>query len=84
MFWLINKKGAYGARLGLVQVAKEIISGLIKRKVKNYSNDNDNSSNHILACDYKNQTMSCMTSGNILKRIINMMRESDRFEFKNR
>ena len=23
MFWLINKKGAYGARLGLVQVAKE-------------------------------------------------------------
>ena len=83
MFWLINKKGAYGARLGLVQVVKEIISGLFKRKVKNYMNNSANSSNYILTCDYKNQTMSCMTAGNILKRIINMMRKSDIFEFKN-
>ena len=83
MFWLINRKGAYGARLGLVQVVKEIISGLIKRKIKNYSNDSDNSSNYILTCDYKNQTMSCMTAGNTLKRIISMMRKSDIFEFKN-
>jgi hypothetical protein len=83
MFWLINKKGAYGARLGLVQVAKEIIFGLFKRKVKNYMNNSGNSINYILACDYKNQTMSCMSAENILKRIINMMRNSDRFEFKN-
>ena len=83
MFWLINKKGAYGARLGLVQVAKEIISGLFKRKVKNYINNSGNDINYILACDYKNQTMSCRSAENILKRIINMMRNSDRFEFKN-
>jgi hypothetical protein len=83
MFWLINKKGAYGARLGLVQVAKEIISGLFKRKVKNYINNSGNSINYILACHYKNQTMACMSAENILKRIINMMRNSDRFEFKN-
>jgi len=83
MFWLINKKGAYGARLGMVQVAKEIISGLFKRKVKNYVNNSCNSNDYILACDYKNQTMSCMSTENILKRIINMMRNSGRFEFKN-
>ncbi len=30
MFWLINRKGAYGARLGLVQVVKEIAMGISK------------------------------------------------------
>src|ERR671937_1231470 len=41
MFWLINKKGAYGARLGLVHLTKEIISGLFKTKPeKNYINHN--------------------------------------------
>ena len=37
MFWLINKKGAYGARSGLVQVAKEIIIGLFKGRDSIYS-----------------------------------------------
>jgi len=27
MFWLINRKGAYGARLGLIEVVKEILIG---------------------------------------------------------
>ena len=36
MFWLINRNGAYGARCGLLQVIKEIILALIKRRyVKN-------------------------------------------------
>ena len=30
MFWLINKKGAYGARSGLIQVIKEIVIGWFK------------------------------------------------------
>ena len=58
MFWLINKKGAYGARLGLVQVAKEIIIGLFKgRDSKSYGNDNDSNNSNLynlyLACEYK-------------------------------
>ena len=32
MFWLINEKGAYGARSGLLPVAREIIKGIFKRR----------------------------------------------------
>jgi hypothetical protein len=81
MFWLINKNGAYGARLGLVQVAKEIMSGLFKGKeVKNDPNNNNNST-RLLACDYKDQMMSCESTENTLRRITNMMRNSARFQF---
>lgn len=81
MFWLINKNGAYGARLGLVQVAKEIMSGLFKGKeVKNDPNNNNNGT-RLLACDYKDQMMSCESTENTLRRITNMMRNSARFQF---
>ncbi|MFL6457302.1 MAG: hypothetical protein ACJ71G_10095, partial [Nitrososphaeraceae archaeon] len=89
MFWLINKKGAYGARLGLVHLTKEIISGLFngkqgKSNMNNNSNDNySNSHNHELACDHKNQIISCGSAEDTLKRIINMMRTSGRFQFQN-
>src|SRR5688500_11555241 len=52
MFWLINKKGAYGARLGLLQVVKEIVIGWFKGKRminnnnNNYNNNNSNNSNN--------------------------------------
>jgi hypothetical protein len=89
MFWLINKKGAYGARLGLVHLTKEIISGLFngkqgKSNMNNNSNDNySNSHNHELACDHKNQIISCGSAEDTLRRIINMMRTSGRFQFQN-
>ncbi len=90
MFWLINKKGAYGARLGLVQVAKEIVSGFFKAKeVKNdvnnnnNNNNNNNSRNYVLACDYKDQMMSCGSTENTIRRIISLMRNSGRFQFEN-
>lgn len=80
MFWLINRNGAYGARLGLVQVAKEIMSGLFKRK--EVKNDNNNKgTNYVLACDYKDQMMPCGSTENTLRRITNMMRNSGRFQF---
>jgi hypothetical protein len=89
MFWLINKKGAYGARLGLVHLTKEIMLGLFKGKQEktdmssNNSNDNYSSNNHVLACDHKNQITSCGSAENTLRRIINMMRTSGRFQFQN-
>ena len=85
MFWLINKKGAYGARLGLVQVAKEIVSGFFKAKeVKNdVNNNNNNSRNYVLACYYKDQMMSCGSTENTIRRIISLMRNSGRFQFEN-
>jgi hypothetical protein len=89
MFWLINKKEAYGARLGLIYLTKEIMSGLFKRKQEKNnmssknSNDNYSSNNHVLACDNKNQVTSCESAENTLRRIINMMRTSGRFQFQN-
>ena len=86
MFWLINKKGAYGARLGIIQVVKEIIIGWFKGKgIKNNKNNNSNNSNNYnLSCEYKDSdsVMSCGSSpDSILKRIINMMRNSGRVNF---
>jgi hypothetical protein len=88
MFWLIYKKGAYGARSDLLQVAKEIIIGLFKgRDSKSYGNDNDNNNsnpnNLDLACEYKDRMTSCGSTENTLRRIINMMRNSGRFCFQN-
>jgi hypothetical protein len=79
MFWLINKKGAYGARLGFIQLVKEIIIGWFKGKeIKN----NKNSNNNNLSCEYKDSVMSCGSSpDSILKRIINMMRNSGKVNF---
>jgi hypothetical protein len=81
MFWLINKKGAYGARVGLIQVVKEIIIGWFKgKRMKN--NKNNNSKNYNLSCEYNNSVMSCDSSSkSLLKRIINMLRNSERFQF---
>ena len=86
MFCLINEKGAYCARSGLLQVAKEIIIGLFKgRDSKSYGNDNDNNNsnpnNLDLACEYKDRMTSCGSTENTLRRIINMMRNSGRFRF---
>jgi hypothetical protein len=83
MFWLINKKGAYGARLGLVYLTKEIISGLFKIKQEKNDMNNNISNNHVLACDHKDQITSCGSDEKTLRRIINMMRTSGRFQFQN-
>jgi hypothetical protein len=91
MFWLINKKGAYGARLGLIQVVKEMIIGWFKGKTienkknnnNNNKNNNSNFNNSSLSCDYKDSEMSCNDTESILKRIINLMKNSDQFQFKN-
>src|SRR5918995_1828753 len=84
MFWLINKKGAYGARLGFVQVVKEIVIGWFKgKRMKNNTNNNNsnNSNNYNLSCEYKDSLVSCGSPDRILKRIINMMRNSGRVHF---
>ena len=84
MFWLINKKGAHGARSGLFQVVKEIIVGIFKsilKKNKYYSNK-DYKSNSVLACNYNEKESSCMSTKNTLSRIFNMMKNSYKINFK--
>src|SRR5215210_6751097 len=66
MFWLINRKGAYGARLGLMQVVKEIALGIFKsafsaQHKKNSKDYNKNSTSNGTEenCIY-NDKESCM------------------------
>ncbi|MEJ7641255.1 MAG: hypothetical protein WKF36_03565 [Candidatus Nitrosocosmicus sp.] len=91
MFWLINRKGAYGARLGLIQVVKEIALGIFKsafnaQHKKNSKDYNKNgggggSSNETAEnCSYSDKE-SCMSTKNTLSRVFNMMKNSDRVKF---
>ncbi len=90
MFWLINRKGAYGARLGLIQVVKEIALGIFKSRFnaqhknnKDYNkNSSSSSSSNEMAenCRY-NDKESCMSTKNTLSRIFNMMKNSDKIKF---
>ena len=83
MFWLINKSGAYGARRGLIPVIKEIIIGLFRGKGTNQEIiDWNNNINNPSACEYRDQTTSCESAENTLKRVTNMMRNSGKFLFE--
>jgi hypothetical protein len=83
MFWLINKSGAYGARRGLIPVIREIIIGLFRGKgTSQLKFDWNNNINNPAACGYRDQTMTCESAENILKRIANMMRNSGKFQFE--
>ncbi len=79
MFWLINKKGAYGARSGLFQVINEIILGNFKSIFKNHFNK-EYINNLILTCNYQEKE-SCMSTRTTLSRIFNMIKNGDKFTF---
>ncbi len=82
MFWLINKKGAYGARSGLFQVMKEIIIGNFKSILNNQDRkkDHNNNNNLIVYCDYHDGE-SCVSTRTTLSRIFNLIKNSHKFTF---
>ncbi len=86
MFWLINSKGAFGARLGLVQVAKEIVLGIFKAMFKAQPNSKDHNNNNInnnsLAetCNYSDKD-SCMSTKNTLGRVFDLMKNGEKIKF---
>ncbi len=88
MFWLINRKGAFGARLGLIQVVKEIALGIFKstfkaqrKNNKEYNKSSSSSSNGTAEnCSY-NDKESCMSTKNTLSRIFSMVKNSDKIKF---
>ena len=83
MFWLINRRGAYGARRALVQVMKEIIIGLFRReRINQVKIDWDNSFDSLESCKYTGQSVACESAKNTLKRIISMIRNSDALQFE--
>jgi hypothetical protein len=92
MFWLINKKGAFGARFGLKQTAKEILIGNFKwfedkyrRRTKNNNGDansslKDENEAIQIQCNYKDES-SCMSTKSSLNRLFNMLKNSEKFNF---
>ena len=72
MFWLINRNGAYGARSGLPQVAREIIVGLFR---------GGKASDVVEACEY-DASMSCYTPTNVLRRLARMLSHGASFTFE--
>jgi hypothetical protein len=80
MFWLINKKGAFGARSGLFQSIKEIIIGNLKSIPKSKYSKDHNIKLTATNCSYIDKE-SCMSTRTTLSRMYNMMRNSDKFDF---
>ena len=82
MFWLINGKGAYGARLGLFHVIQEIIIGWFSGgSIKNSISKNNDFTNPNLTCSYDKSILSCDSPKILIKRIINLMRNGKKFPF---
>ena len=75
MFWLINKSGAYGARAGLPQVAREIMYGIIA------SREPRAQTNLTAACEYDGEKMSCYEPTNVLRRIGKLLSHGKTFRF---
>lgn len=74
MFWLINAKGAFGGRAGLLHVFVEIIKGTF-RKASEVENPN-------LAC--KNiEKRSCSSPRSTFARMISLFKNSKQYRFGN-
>ena len=72
MFWLINKTGAYGARSGILPLAREVVIGLFK---------GGDAATPPAACEYTGTNMSCYTPTNVFKRLAKMLSHGATFPF---
>ena len=74
MYWLVNRRGAHGARAGLLPLAKEILIGIFRGgKVNDIS----------ATCEFDTtKNMSCYTTTTVLKRIAGTLSHGKTFRFK--
>jgi hypothetical protein len=72
MFWLVNRHGAYGARSGLLPLAKETIVGMFR---------GGRASDIVAACEY-GASMSCYTPTNVFRRLATLLSHGATFEFE--
>jgi hypothetical protein len=73
MFWLVNKRGAHGARSGLLPVAREIVAGMFK---------GGEARDILAACEYDGTSTSCYVPTSMFKRMAAMLRHGARFTFE--
>lgn len=69
MFWLLNRRGAFGARSGLVPLAREVMSGWLKGGV------NDDTFSAPI-------NPACSTTDSTLQRLAKMLSHGARFYFR--
>jgi hypothetical protein len=75
MSWLVNSRGAHGARSGLLPLAKEILVGIFRGGGKG--------SDISATCEFdKTNNMSCYTTTTVLKRIAGTLSHGRTFRFK--
>ncbi len=71
MFWLINKNGAFGARSGLLPLAREVATGWLR--------GGKNADLFAPACEY--ESMPCYTPTNVFRRLATMLSHGATFRF---
>jgi hypothetical protein len=75
MSWLVNRRGAYGARSGLLPLAKEILVGIFRGGGK--------VSDIRVTCEFdKTNNMSCYATTTIIKRLAGTLSHGRIFRFK--
>jgi hypothetical protein len=76
MSWLVNRRGAHGARSGLLPLAKEILVGIFRGGVEKVSDIS-------ATCEFDmTNNMSCYTTTTVLKRIAGTLIHGRTFRFK--
>jgi hypothetical protein len=80
MFWLINKRGAHGARSGLIPLTREILIGIFR------SGGNFRSGGKVsyinTSCEFGNDhNMSCYATASVLWRVIGTLNHGTTFRF---
>jgi hypothetical protein len=77
MFWLVNKKGAWGARSALIPLIVEVIRGRLKSHIEIKRNSTiDNT----LSCRLDSNSV-CSSYFNTFKRILGVLRNTGKFPF---
>jgi hypothetical protein len=81
-FWLINRKGAYGARSGLLPVIGEIFKGLLKTLTGERKEQFNQVTNSVPEC-YYDKKKSCSSTAFPIRKVIAMMQNGAKFRFNN-
>ena len=78
MFWLVNKKGAWGARSAIIPLFVEIIKGIF---TFDHKTDDKYINNNYSACCFDRYSSSCFSTITTMKRFINLFKNSGKFPF---
>lgn len=95
MFWIVNRSGAYGARSGLLPLAREIVAGIFKKgnsrgSSSGYTGEDRGGKSYGISCEYSDvdgdtgggMSASCYTPTNVAKRIAQMLSHGAAFPFR--